>query len=107
MLNVVFLLCFLVLGHCAEPASAVEGTPLKPEEILKLRNYELNVQNVELQLELLRRDLDRLKGERGRYHEELYKSYGLGQEWKIDLQQGIWFKAPDSGPGNTETKGKP
>ncbi len=46
---------------------------------------------MELQLELIRRDLDRLKQERERYLEELYKTHGVDKGWKIDLQNGVWF----------------
>lgn len=89
-LLILFFLCTgfpLFSGH----ASAVEQKALKPEEILRLRNFELSLQNMELQLELIRRDLDRLKQERERYLEELYKTHGVDKGWKIDLQNGVWF----------------
>jgi hypothetical protein len=70
---------------------AAEQKPLNEEEVLKLRNYELSLQNLRLQIELLDREIQKYQDDRDTYINGLYKKYGIGKEWKIDLQKGIWF----------------
>lgn len=83
----VVLLAFVVPVHSEEKA-------IKQEDLLRLKNVELNIQNLELRAELLTRELEKLRRDRDIYIDELYKSYGLGGDWKIDLQKGVWFAEP-------------
>ena len=78
---------------------SADQKPLEPEQVLKLRNYELGLQNLQLQIEILNREIQKLKQERNLYLDELYKNYGFDKKWKIDLEKGIWFveEAPDAG----------
>jgi hypothetical protein len=75
-------------------AVAAEQKPLKQEDLLQLRNHELSLQNLELRIELLSRERDKLRYERDSFVEGLFKNYEVNQEWKIDLQKGIWFLDP-------------
>ena len=72
---------------------------------MKLRNYELSLQNLQLQIELLNREIQKFKNERDTYIDRLYKSYGVDKEWKIDLQKGIWF-VEDVSRGDKVQEGK-
>lgn len=85
------MFCLILFACLRGLGLSAEQKALKPEEVLKLRNYELSLQNMELQLELIRRDMERVKQEREGYLGELYRTYGVDKGWKIDLQKGIWF----------------
>ncbi len=95
------LIIFLVLLFLILPVGVLssENKPIKLEQVLKLRNYELGLQNLQLQIEVLNREIQSLKQERDTYVDELYNSYGLNKKWRIDLRKGIWFaeEAPEDG----------
>lgn len=98
----VFVLCFLFVSAFAN----AEEKALKDPEVLKIRNYELNLQNAHLQIEVLKRDINRVQQERDAFIEGLYKSYQLDPEWKIDLEKGVWFKKEASLETPPAAKGK-
>lgn len=68
-----------------------EQKNLSPEEVLRLKNYELSLKNMRLEIELLSREMQERENERNTYIEGLYQSYNLNSDWKIDLSKEVWF----------------
>jgi len=91
MFRFAVLLCLALIVPVPVPSGA-EERHLKAEEVLRLRNYELSLQNLTLQIELLSRDLGRIRNEKEAYLQDLYQNYKLDRQYKIDLDKGIWFR---------------
>jgi hypothetical protein len=85
-----FFLFFLFLQTTVVRA---EVKLLKQEEILKLTNYALTIQNLQLQIEITTQTIQRLDDERSTYINDLFKRYGYNpKEWVINLDKGVWVR---------------
>jgi hypothetical protein len=102
MFRFALILCLVTFVLFPYPGLAGEEKHLQAEEVLRLKNLELTLQNLTLQAELITRDLQRVRQERDTCVQEFYQRYGLEKEWKIDLEKGLWFKPSQS----AETAGR-
>ncbi len=54
--------------------------PLKEEDLPRLGNHKLNHPNLELRIEVLNPERDKLRHERDAFIEALFRSYGVDRE---------------------------